>query len=145
MQDSRWKIKEKFVGKCFPIFSRAAVPRLQPDASEGAKNRLTVFTFASDPRFQESTKIARERRPRRDERRSLTIVRGLASFKFDRLFRKSSNLDLFVESETGMFSLYGIQLIQAIRYLRTKNSFDQVRSELLEIDISKILLIFFFG
>lgn len=37
------------MGKCFPIFSRAAVPRRQPDASEGAKNRLTVFTFASDP------------------------------------------------------------------------------------------------
>lgn len=52
VQDSRWKIKEKFVGKCFPIFSRAAVPRRQPDASVGAKNRLTVFTFTSDPRFQ---------------------------------------------------------------------------------------------
>lgn len=56
VQDSRWKIKEKFVGKCFPIFSRAAVPRRQPDASVGAKNRLTVFTFASDLRFRGSTK-----------------------------------------------------------------------------------------
>lgn len=80
VQDPRWKIKEKFVGKCFPIFSRAAVPRRQPDASEEAKNRLTVFTFASDPRFQESTKIARERRPC-DRRRSTAIVRGLANFK----------------------------------------------------------------
>lgn len=72
------KIKEKFVGKCFPIFSRAAVPRRQPDASEGAKNRLTVFTFTSDPRFRESTKIARERRTYDG---SSTIVRGLANLK----------------------------------------------------------------
>lgn len=106
MQDPRWKIKEKFVGKCFPIFSRAAVPRRQPDASEGAKNRLTVFTFASDPRFQESTKIARERRPC-DGRRSSTIVQGLANFKLIVYFENPAISIFYWKWEDGnAFSLW---------------------------------------
>lgn len=124
VQNPRWKIKEKFVGKCFPIFTRAAVPRRQPDASEEAKNRLTVFTFASDSRFQESTKIARQHRPC-DRRRSSAIVRGLASLKLIVYFENPAISIFLLKMRWECLLSFVLKPIRAIWYLRTKNSFRQ--------------------